>query len=45
MKKYKRNSWEIDIGLKIPSKNANIDRFKELINKSIDIMQNKAEIP
>ena len=35
--------WEKDIGMKITSKDANIDRFKELINKSVDIMQNKAE--
>lgn len=28
--------------MKIPDKDANIDRFNELINKSVDIMQNKA---
>lgn len=35
--------WELDIGMKISKKDANIDRFKLLINKSIDIMQNQAE--
>jgi len=35
--------WEIDIGIKISKKHANINRFKQLINKSIDIMQNRAE--
>ena len=34
--------WELAIGLEIPSKDDNINRFKELINKSVDIMQNKA---
>ncbi len=34
--------WEIDIGMKISKKYVNIDRFYELINKSIDIMQTKA---
>lgn len=34
--------WEIDIGMKKPTNHANIDRFKQLTNKSIDIMQNKA---
>ncbi|NCN99539.1 transposase [Candidatus Falkowbacteria bacterium] len=47
MKKPRRRMWIIDIGKKISSKDANkdanIDRFKELINKSVDIMQNKAE--
>lgn len=43
MKKYKRRMWELDIGIKTSKKYANIDRFKLLINKSIDIMQNKAE--
>jgi len=43
MKKFKRRMWELDIGMKISKKDANIDRFKLLINKSIDIMQNKAE--
>src|SRR5680860_874973 len=43
MKNRKRRIWEKDIGMKIPQKDANIDRFNELINKSIDIMQNKAE--
>jgi hypothetical protein len=42
MKKPKRKAWEIAIGLKVSKKRANIDRFKQLINKSIDIMQNKA---
>lgn len=31
------------IGLKVSKKSANINRFKQLINKSIDIMQNKAQ--
>lgn len=35
--------WEIDIGMKISKKDANIIRFKPLTNKSIDIMQTKAE--
>lgn len=35
--------WEMDIGMKISKKHANIDRFYELINKSTDIMQTKAE--
>lgn len=35
--------WQIDIGMKTSKKDANIDRFKLLINKSINIMQNKAE--
>jgi len=35
--------WEIDIGMKKPTNHANIDRFKQLINKSIDTMQNRAE--
>lgn len=35
--------WELDIGMKLSKKDANIDRFKQLINKSIDIMQTKAE--
>jgi hypothetical protein len=43
MKRYKRKSWELDIGVKLPSKNDNINRLKKLINKSIDIMQSKAE--
>lgn len=43
MAKNKRKAWESDIGLKLPSKDASINRFKELINKSVDIMQNKAE--
>ena len=42
MKKYKRKSWEVDIGMKIISESDNINRFKTLINKSID-MKNKAE--
>lgn len=33
----------MDIGMKISKKDANIDRFKQLISKSIDIMQTKAE--
>ena len=36
--------WEIDIGMKISKKCANIDRFNQLISKSIDIMQTKANI-
>lgn len=43
MKRYQRKSWELDIGRKIASKDDNINRFKELINKSVDIMQSKAE--
>lgn len=35
--------WEIDIGMKISKKDANIDRFYKLINKSIDTMQTKTE--
>jgi len=35
--------WEVDIGMKTSKKHANIDRFYQLINKSIDIMQAKAE--
>lgn len=35
--------WEIDIGMKKSTNHANIDRFKQLINKSIDTMQNRAE--
>jgi len=35
--------WEMDIGMKISKKDANINRFKQLINKSVDIMQTKAE--
>ncbi len=31
------------IGLKVSKKCANIDRFKQLVNKSIDIMQSKAQ--
>lgn len=34
--------WELDIGKKITPKDDNINRFKKLINKSVDIMQNKA---
>ena len=33
----------MDIGMKISKKNANINRFYELINKPINIMQTKAE--
>lgn len=43
MKKSKRKAWEIAIGLKVSKERANIDRFHQLINKSIDIMQNKAQ--
>ena len=43
MKRYQRKSWELDIGRKIVSKDDNINRFKELINKSVDIMQSKTE--
>lgn len=43
MKRYQRKSWELDIGRKIISKDDNINRFKELINKSVDIMQSKTE--
>ena len=39
MKKYKRKMWEIDIGMKISKKNANINRLNKAINKSVDIMQ------
>jgi len=35
--------YEKDIGMKKPKIYANINRFYELINKSIDIMQSKAE--
>ena len=42
MKKSRRKAWEIAIGLKVSKKRANIDRFKQLINKSVDIMQSKA---
>ena len=34
--------WEIDIGMNKPKKCANINRFNQLINKSIDIMQSNA---
>lgn len=34
--------WERDIGVEISSKDATINRFSKLINKSVDIMQNKA---
>lgn len=34
--------WEIDIGMKKPKIYASISRFYELKNKSIDIMQTKA---
>jgi transposase InsO family protein len=34
--------WERAIGMKKPKKHANINRFNQLINKSIDIMQTKA---
>jgi len=47
MRKNRRKSYEIAIGMKISKKDANIDRFKLIlkksINKSIDIMQTKAE--
>jgi len=43
MKKHRRKVWEIDIGMKISKKHANIDRFNQLINKSIDVMQTRAE--
>lgn len=43
MTKHRRKYWEIDIGMKTSSKNDNIDRLKKLINKPVDIMQNKAE--
>lgn len=43
MKRSRRKDWEVAIGVKISKKRANIDRFKELINKPIDIMQNKAQ--
>ena len=36
--------WEIDIGMKKPKICANINRFNQLINKSIDIMQNTTNI-
>jgi hypothetical protein len=44
MKKIKRKMWEIDIGMKKPKICANINRFNQLRNKSIDIMQKIAEI-
>lgn len=47
IRKNKRKAHEIAIGMKISKKDANIDRFKlilkESINRSIDIMQTKAE--
>jgi transposase len=43
MKKYRRKVWQIDIGVPISKKHANIDSFKQLINRPIDIMQTKAE--
>ena len=43
MRKHKRKMWEIDIGMKLSRKDGNINRFYELIGKSIDIMQTKAE--
>jgi len=42
MRKHRRKAWEIAIGVKLSAKYANIDRFNQLINKSIDIMQTKA---
>ena len=42
MRKH-RKIWEMDIGKKISAKNANINRFHELINEPVDMMQNKAE--
>ena len=36
--------WEMDIGMKKPKICANIERFNQLRNKSIDIMQKIAEI-
>ena len=33
----------MDIGMKTSKKDANLNRFKQLINKSVDIMQTKAE--
>ena len=43
MKKSRTRMWEIDIGRKISHKDAKIDRFKELINKSVDPMQTTAQ--
>lgn len=43
IKKPKRKAWEIDIGMKVSQECANIDRFYQLINKTVDIMQNKAQ--
>ncbi|MCK5510758.1 hypothetical protein KAI65_04440 [Candidatus Parcubacteria bacterium] len=43
IRKNRRKMYEIDIGMQISRKDANIKRFYELINKSIDIMQTKAE--
>ena len=43
IKKNRRKAHEIDIGMEISKKDANINRFNQLINKSIDIMQTKAE--
>ena len=43
MRKRKRKMWEVDIGMQVPIKDDNINRFNQLINKSIDIMLNKAE--
>ena len=43
IRKNRRKAYEIDIGIKISQKYANTKRFYELTNKSIDIMQTKAE--
>ncbi len=42
MTKHRRKYWEIAIRMKTSSKNDNIDRLRKLINKPVDIMQNKA---
>jgi len=43
MKKNRRKIWEMDVGMKASHKDAKIDRFNELINKSVDHMQNTAQ--
>lgn len=43
MKKTYRKAWQTAIGVPIAKKHASIDRFYQLINKSIDIMLTRAE--
>ena len=43
MAKKHRKMWELDVGMKKHNNYANINRFYELINKTIDTMQTKAE--